>query len=138
MRRVLPVLFALLFTLLSFISIGCGDKTTEIAETKSQLSTNAEDTDYLETYIDKGSSSNPDFDHNSFTRLAFATDNQGNKWALVFTESYYRSDLSAGLFEAHVFEKVRGSQWKKVGGGSGGFSAGVPPEVQKLWGIEGH
>ena len=111
--------------------LGCGGTKNENAKTG-----NEEDIEWLKSYINDGSSSNPDFDHNDFDRIDFATDNQGNQWALVMTKSYYKRDLSEGLFEAHVFEKVN-EQWKSVGGGSGGFSEGVPVEVQKEWGIEG-
>lgn len=63
-------------------------------------------------------------------------DDQGNKWALVEVNTFYKSRPGEGLFEANVFEKT-GAQWKRIGGGSGGFSEGVPLEVQRQWGIEG-
>ena len=125
------VCVVLVFALLSATFVGCGGGNKENAEIS-----NKEDIEWLKSYINQGSSSNPGFDHNDFERLDFATDNHGNKWALVMTKSYYKRDLSEGLFEAHVFEKVN-EQWKRTGGGSGGYSSGVPLEVQKKWGIEG-
>ena len=117
--------------LISMVLLGCGETAKESTETSREA-----DIEWLKSYINDSSSSNPDFDHNDFDRIDFATDDQGKQWALVMTKSYYKRRLSEGLFEAHVFEKVNG-KWKRIGGGSGGFSEGVPVEVQKEWGIEG-
>jgi hypothetical protein len=131
MRRA-PALISipLALALICLAFAGCGEKT------QKQPSGNAEDREWLKAYVNQGSRDNPDFDHNSFDRISFAVDNQGNPWALVETRSFYKKNPSEGLFEANVFEKIN-EEWKRVTGGSGGFSEGVPLEVQKQWGIEG-
>ena len=132
MRKSIALLSVVLaFTLLSTAVLGCGEASKEGTTTSREA-----DIEWLRSYINDSSSSNPDFDHNDFDRIDFATDDQGNEWALVMTKSYYKGRLSEGLFEAHVFEKVNG-EWTRISGGSGGFSEGVPAEVQKDWGIEG-
>lgn len=144
MRRALILIcVGLALVVLGSALAGCGEKTVEPSGSsqtsvspRSAPGGDQSDVEWLKAYINKGSSVNPDFDHNSFERISFAEDGQGNRWAFVETNSFYKSQPDKGLYEAHVFEKVNG-QWKRVAGGSGGYSDGVPPEVQKEWGIEG-
>lgn len=138
------ILIALIpvFLLLLTVWSGCGTTTTApssgTVSTKPAGTTTSrqQDEETLKGTLESQAASNPDFSHYSFDRIDFATDNQGNEWALLMTKAYYKSNPSDGLFEAYVFEKV-GGIWKEITAGSGGFSEGVPREVQKEWGIEG-
>ncbi len=155
MKRLLSTV-CLLAALLAVFGIieGCGSVSRQasdrLRELESQEKTEPEtqpetqpqtrpvftDRQAIESYLTRLKSGNPGVERLEITRLDFATDNQGNRWALAFTDTYMKADPRQGLFEAYVFEK-RGGAWQKVGGGSGGFSYGVPPEVQQEWGITG-
>lgn len=145
MRKALALAYvALALALFCLAFAGCGGKksvqnTTDgvsVTTPENQQSGNSEDREWLKAFVDQASRENPDFDHNSFDRISFAVDNQANQWALVETRSFYKNNPTEGLFEANVFEKTK-EEWKRVTGGSGGFSEDVPLEVQKQWDIEG-
>ncbi|MBU4173289.1 MAG: hypothetical protein KKB90_03910 [Actinobacteria bacterium] len=116
------------------------NRTSEKSHTSSGTTEKDEDEadrEWITTYIHNniGNPSNPDFLRIDIERLDFACDNQGRKWAVAETWSYYRSIPEGALFEGYVFVKEAGSWWEFTAG-SAGYNEGVPIEVQRQLGIE--
>jgi hypothetical protein len=121
------------------VAAGCGGAGENGSSTSDSSSSEPDDSgtnysmdeEWIAAYLNRAHADFPRFE---IERIEFAKDSQGNDWALAETYSYRVPDQ--GLFEAYVFQKT-GGRWEEVAAGSSGYSQGVPPEVQKEWGIEG-
>ncbi|MHB8895539.1 MAG: hypothetical protein ACYC99_10240 [Candidatus Geothermincolia bacterium] len=108
----------------------------ESTSPESSNATEAEDRQALEDMVNKKSAETADFDHNTFGRVAFATDSAGTEWALIEVETFTKSSPDSGTTEFHVFKQANGD-WTQVSAGTSGYSEGVPEDVQKQLNIEG-